>query len=561
MTDQELQNLRMYNITKYLNNCYINKAEPSVDIMKDVEFSEVSEKEVTFFDKKMGHFRSTVKESLAVNCISNIPYEAYQQFVTTDWLYFEKDYDSTLFKGAIIHKNIDLLEKLHDLGLNSALNDRQMRHGYQRRCLDSILNFNFLEKRKGFSILDKDFGQRYLSLVKKATSELEYFNQNAFIGEEKQPLKYANNPDWLQMASNLKRNLNSSGFAKNEILATIASQPELLPLFEDALIILLKNNSKNVKGILGFGEIYPENEYESRNKERETINILSVAFANNNFEAAKMIVDTLGLSPQACLSAYEFNIQEKVDNLSNENYDNEKVQPFALLLKNYFNSSYRKFKEEFFPELDTGYLSLFVLGKDKILKQQILNNKDMVFDTPVSSFKVVSNSEMFNHGKDLSIDMLKQQFDDAIINYDDEEEEYDLPYNTDFTFNDSLFTAKIIDKLNDFLVPEGKKYVYPKDRQTLKHMCLNDFVIEHILKSEKELLNSVDINSIPEIYWNRLTQPLVEQHIVDTLKVKQGSKETNVDIKDFKLLLKTVKLEVELGQNNTNNTRSNKLKI
>lgn len=559
MTDQEINNLRMYNITKYLNNCYINKVEPSIDIMKDVDFSEVSEKEVTFFDKKMGHFRSTIKESLAINCISNIPYEAYEKLVTTDWLYFEKDYDGTLFKTAIIHKNMSLLEKLHDLGLDSALNDRQMAHGYQRRCLDSILNFNFLEKRDGYPILDKDFGQRYLSLVKKATSELEYLYQSVFIGEEKLPLRYTNNPDWLQVASNLKRSSNSSGFTKNEILATLASQSEILPLFENALVILLKNNSKNLQGILGFGEIYPENEYESSNKGRDTINILSVAFENNNFEAAKMIVDTLGLSQENCLLSYENNITEKVNNLTEDRFDDEKAQPFALLLKNYFNGSYRKFKAEFFPELDTGYLSLFVLGKDKTLKQQILDNKDMIFDTPVSEFKTVSNLEMPNGGKDLSTDVLKQQFDNFDEDEDEDEDEY--KNDTDFTFNDSLFTAKIIDKINDFLVPEGKKYVYPKDRTTLKYMSLNDFVIDHILKSEKELLNSVDISSIPEIYWNRLTQPLVEKHIVDTLKVKQGSKETNVDIKDFKLLLKTVKLEVELRQNNTNNTRSNKLKI
>jgi hypothetical protein len=558
MTDQELQNQRMYNITKYLNNCYLNKVEPSKDIMKDVDFSELSSNEIQFFDKKMGHIRSTVNENLAINCISNIPYEAYQQFVDTSWLYFEKDYDGSLFKTSIIHKNIGLIEKLHDIGLDSALNDKQTAHGYQRRCLDSILNFNFLEKREGFPVLDKDFGQRYLALVKKATSELEYFHQVAFIGEEKKPLKYAANPDWLHMATNLKSSYKISGFAKNEILTSLVSQPELLPLFEDALIILMKNNRKNLKGILGFGEIYPENEYETRSGEQDTTNILSVAFANNNFEAAKIIVDTLRLSPQDCLAAFEFNIKERVDNLTEERFENEKVQPFALLLKNYFNSSYSKFKTEFFPELDTGYLPLFVLGKDKTLKQQILDNKDTIFDTPVSEFKIVSNSGMSDSKRNLIVtdEMLKDEYDD-----EGEEISYYTKYNTDFTLNDSLFTAKIIDKLNEFLTTEGKQYFYPKDRKTLKNMCLNDFVIDHLLKSEKELLKSIDITSIPETYWNTFSKPPVLLHFMDTMKIKQGNKEEPIIDSDFKLLLETVKLEVELGKNTSNNTKSNKIKI
>jgi hypothetical protein len=556
MTDQELQNQRMYNITKYLNNCYLNKVEPSKDIMKDVDFSEVSSKEIQFFDKKMGHIRSTVNENLAINCISNIPYEAYQQFVSNSWLYFEKDYDGSLFKTGIVHKNIALIEKLHDIGLDSALSDRQMVHGYQRRCLDSILNFNFLEKREGFPLLDNDFGQRYLALVKKATCELDYFHQTSFIGEEKKPLKYGSNPDWLTMATNLKSSYLPSGFAKNEILVTLVSQPELLPFFEDAIIILMKNNSKNLKGILGFGEIYPENEYDNRNKGAEAVNILSVAFANNNFEAAKIIVDTLRLSPQACLAAFEFNITEKVDNLTEDRFDDEKVQPFALLLKNYFNSSYRKFKAEFFPELDTGYLPLFVLGKDKILKQHILDNKETIFDTPVSEFKIISNSGMSDLQRGISVtetEFLKNKFED-----DDEDDLHYSKNSTDFTLNDSLFTAKIIDKINDFLVPEGKKYVYPKDRNTLRSMSLNDFVIDHILKSEKDLLNNVDINSIPETYWNKLGERVF---ITSIIKLKQGNKETDVDINDFKLLLETIKLKIELGNTAQSTTRSNKLKI
>jgi hypothetical protein len=152
-------------------------------------------------------------------------------------------------------------------------------------------------------------------------------------------------------------------------------------------------------------------------------------------------------------------------------------------------------------------------------------------------------------------EFLKNKFED------DDEDEDDLHYSknsTDFTLNDSLFTAKIIDKINDFLVPEGKKYVYPKDRNTLRSMSLNDFVIDHILKSEKDLLNNVDINSIPETYWNKLGERVF---ITSIIKLKQGNKETDVDINDFKLLLETIKLKIELGNTAQSTTRSNKLKI
>jgi hypothetical protein len=552
--DQEYKNLRMYNITKYLNNCYLNKVDPSMDIMKDVDFSEISAKEIKYFVKNYGYHHININESLAINCISNIPYEAYQNFVTLDWLYFEKDYDSNVFRNGLAQKTISLVEKLHDLGLESALNDRQARHGYIRRCLENILNFNYLDKHSAFPITDNDFGKRYLALVKKTASELEFFHKSVFIGEEP-TLKYSPNVNWLKMASNVKSSSAPSGVDKNEILEILIQQPQLLPLFEDGLLLVMKHDSKNLKGILGFGEVLLDNEYNRRDR-NETTNLLSVAFEHNNIEAGKMIVEALGLSPRECLAAYEGNISREFADLIHKDYDDDKEQPVQLLIKKYFNNSYRKIKANFFPELDTGYLPLFALGKDKKLKQDILNNKEILFEAPISEFR-----DEFNQKP-----LVQSQKNHNSTIYDDDDEEIDdeneQNYGVDFSLNDCLFRAKIINKLNDFLSPEGKKLIYPHDRNSLKHMRYDDFLISHILKFEKEFINTADITSITNTYWDTLSTSSGLHHFIDTLKIKHGGDELKIDKNDFELLLNTVKLEVELSRNNTNtSSKNNKLKI
>lgn len=551
MNNQELKNISMFNITKYLSNCYESKIEPSNDIMKDINFSEVSSKEITYFEKSYGHYRNTITESLAQNCISNLPYEAYEKFVNLNWIYFQKDYNGNIIRSSILEKNISLIEKLHDIGLDSALNDREARHGYIKRCLDNIFSFDLLEKNTHFPINDKDFAQRYLALMKKTASELEYFQQIVYVGDEKKPLKYSPNVDWLKVASNIKSGSSPSALIKNNILEIIAAQSELLPLFEDALLLLMKNDSKNLKGILGFSEINRDDDYYSSRKNIDTpTNILSVAFDNNNLVVAKMIVESLGLSPKDCLMAYEQNITHAIDNLPHEDYDNEKKHPLSLIIKEYFNSSYGKIKKEFFPELDTGYLSLFVLGKDKKLKQQLLDNKEITFDIPISEFR-----------DELNQFEVKTKNSPIIDEFDDEEDEEKFVYNVEFNFNDVLFTAKIIDKLNEFSNIEGKKLIYTKDSSTLNCMQFNDFVIDYILRFEKELLDSVDVNSIPDNHWNKINKPDALNHLKEVLRTKQGNKELTIELSDFKLLLETVKLEVELGKDNTTVSKSNKFKI
>jgi len=547
MTNEDYKKASMYNITNYLYNCYQNKTEPSMELMANVNFSEISSKEVTYYSATIGPNTIKVSENLAQNCISILPYEAYAKFVTTDWMNFPDDYDGKLVSYAIHNKNISLVEKFHEIGLEKALLDKEFAGAYTNKFLVKVLRPSLVSKEEYHKIKEPNFGERYLDILRKATAEINYFHNRIYRLEPDSSIKYSNNIDWLSKATDISRSSSSGGSFKNEILVNLASQPELMPVLEDAFILLLKSNPKDIKSIFGLTPF--DSEQDKGRGYNNIENILSVAFKNNNFAAAKMIVESFGLTEQNCLVAYDNNLRDEFARLEHNGYDFEEDKScgLSLMTKDFFNKYYNDLKSEFFPNSDTEFLPLFLLTKDNDFKKSILNNEDTLFNLPIA--EDFTRGSAFSNKSSVSIQ-------------DDDESDDDIDQPTDsinFTINDCLYMAKIIDTLNKFIEKEGKNLVFPKNRSHLSHMKLSDFVIDHIFRLDKDLLNSVDASSIPDKYWNKFEDSTFKKHLNEILCIKQRRKFIPIDFEEFNMLVKTTRLDTQLAEKT--NFKQSKLKI
>lgn len=510
MTTEEYQKLCQYNITRYLADCHKNKKEASMEFMATVNFNEVSSKEVVYHSDKGERFPININETLAQNCIGNLPFEAYDKFVTADWINSTKDYDGNLVGLIITRRNLPLLEKLHDLGLKKALEDRDYSNDYTRKFLQNVVNVTVvLNDRYGNNpINEEEFSVAYLKLVKKCVCEIDFFYQMNFAGQEKKILKHLKNPDWTKVAAGRYSSNNyrsSPEKSLNQLFVTLGSQPNLNPIFQDAFVHVLKRNPKTIRNILGLD---PSSKKEDQ---EELENILSIAFNTKNFIVAKTLVDTFGLSQDYCLKAYEHNIAESLSKIGN--YSEHGVD---VTLKNYFNKDYQLIKNEFFPELETQYIPLFILGKDKILKSQLLEKQKNIFNQNVTS-------------KDK------------------------------FSINDCIFLAKTLNMATEIMSGEGKKLSFRDDRDSNSRKNLYIHIAEYIIKSEKDLMNTINFKTMSTKHWNKVAEKMDD--FVYLLKIQQNAKSLTLNIDEIKTIMHAAKLNGQLDNSSGNTSKGNKLKI
>jgi hypothetical protein len=517
-TTEDHINSSQYNITRYLNECYKNGKEPSNDIMSLVDFNEVGFKRIKYESDRpeLGIYSIEINETLAQNCITTLPFEAYEKFITADWINYIKERSSitSLTDVAINNNNLPLLERLHDLCLEKALAEeksddpyKSFIHTYQRDLLDRIVNvahvFKDYKKKDLTDEEAKSYAEGYVELVKKCVCEIEYFQQRGFIGREQKPLKYLKNPDWTKRAIHACESDNfriGSNGATNTLLSTLVSDEALISVFQDALIHISKRAPKDIKRYLGLELVNNKNLGIVNNKNEDCKNILSVSFAHGNLAAANITIESFGVTQDDCLKAYERNIEHELNTLSN--YSGERM---PSLLEKHFNTNYQAMKKEFFPDLETQYLPLFVIGKDEQFKQSLLEDKN-ILDKNVTSKEKIS-------------------------------------------INECLLLAKIVSLASDVLSQEGKELSFRNDRDSSNRKNLSHYISEYILNHEKELMNSVDFKDLSKKYWDKIFGQMDEKipDFVNVLTIKQNNKSEVITLQKLETIFEAARLNGELN--------------
>jgi hypothetical protein len=515
-TEEEMRKAQMFSITKYLDACYINGKEPSPEVMQHVDFSEVGSKHIISYHPEHGQFNDYIEESLTENCIRHLPFEAYEKFITIDWLGFTKRSENrsedSIVRKALSRKNISLLERLHDLGIQKALADKDFTHTYTRDYIQKLYLFPLsLNTKYTTAPHSQDFNERFLKLIRKCVCEHDYFGKIAFVKHKNAKLVYKKNPNWIKDCAWFSQSY-SEGIEKslNNALKALASSDKFILLLEDGLIQTAKNYPKDIRYILGL-ESKTKTDIKGNESTDLLDSVLSTAFKASNFIGAKTIVENFGLSEKECFDAYVKNIKEDIYNLTYK-YDDE--APLNTLLTNNFTSFYQNAKRDFFPNLENDYLPLFILGKDEVLKNQLLKDKEKIINITIPFGK---NS---------------------------------------FSLYDSILLAKAVDTISQHLAKEGKSLEFSFLKDDCSNMELKDIVAKHIYYSEKSLLSEVDYNTIPEKAWAKLFE---KESISYFLKLENGKKTSSIEFNDLKVLWEAAMLNIVLS--NDNPEKNKKLKI
>lgn len=145
-----------HNVTKLIEQ-YADNKEFLKTLLENVDFSEITKKqykyEHRFHNEQTDeisypsiHYENK-EQSLAENCIFNLPLSNYEDFITPEWIKFSNEKENSLVPVVLGSRKYDFLNKLLEIStkhLFSLDKDNEeynsYRHSYEQNLLGSILN-------------------------------------------------------------------------------------------------------------------------------------------------------------------------------------------------------------------------------------------------------------------------------------------------------------------------------------------------------------------------------------------------------------------------------------
>lgn len=484
----------LFNITKYLLDCYKRNIEPSQEFMSSVDFSEVSTLKVFYIGLDGQSIHYDIKESLAQNCLTNIPFEAYQKYITPDWLSFSEN-DEGILNSAIYHQNTRFIEKIHLLGFQEAQKNSDFSRTYERNFIKPILKVDRVFYRTGKNEFNESFVNSYHQILQDVTDERKFLSQFNFIGKEIVPFKKSKKKNWVETAC--FENYVSHGSYANTIVASLVTKDLFKNILADALAqILSKNKNKsNLNTILGLTP-------QDNNNSSSELNTLQIAMKHRNVEATSLLIETLELSPQKVRDTYDEFWRDALNGYN-------KKLAFEELFSQEEAQFYSALKKKYFPDLESKLSPLFIFSQDDTLKE---------------ASKTKHN----------------------ILN-----EPFAINLNTLTTMNDLLLLSKIF---NDFLVQWGNKgdaIGLPNDNSSDNNRISTEFTFaRHLIQNEKAVVEKVDLRPIGQDKWDKLE--LFLGQVPDFAKIVKKEGERNksflITSKDLKTWFDVYKLETLLPE-------------
>lgn len=183
-----------FNLTTVILKMYENKLDRKLvkELMKDVDYSQVSE-QMIYFDYNGSQQWHKESETLALNIIHKIPFEAYKDLMTADWINYGKDSDYPLTK-QILYK-IPVVSHLMDLGLEHYLkNTENDSFQYRKKVIEPVIDLENIFLNSSYYGKSKEFFDDFFNLFTKA---LKQYNQIRSIEAKRFDYKFKKNNNWL----------------------------------------------------------------------------------------------------------------------------------------------------------------------------------------------------------------------------------------------------------------------------------------------------------------------------------------------------------------------------
>lgn len=445
MNNEDLKKLRCYNITRYLLSCHIKQQKPDEGLMNLVDFSEVGNIDVVFYTDKNERINYKVEETLAQNCLDNLPFEAYKDYITAEWIGYHKDRESSIISSAFYKREKNFLEHVHQLASHKVQQDKDFQHSYFRLFLEPILNlpFNLSQREKKLS---QEFVDFYYDLFKHAHDEKKYWLESQFEKKEPQkPFKRSKNTQWLSSVLFNKNYRDSDEDAFNSLLSTLTNQTEYKKILDDAL-------SQGIKKFKDISIIRNCVLGKNTQKDKKWENVIANCVISKNLSAINTFVDLLDISNQEVLSSVDLAFAQSIERIQYNSSASE-------ILNNSFANFYDELKKQYFPQQDTKYLVMFAFSDNEEKRSQILQNKDIYFP-------------------------------EKLLIAGDKEK---------ISANDVLLISKCLDDFTKHLQEEQKKIHY--DINSLNKNSILSFV-RFIRDKSPQLIASVDMREVPQETWD-----------------------------------------------------------
>lgn len=239
----EYKELSKLNITRLIENAYNNNIELPQDFVKNINFHEKGQHKFMLDNQTR-----EIEESLALNCITTLPFHIYKKYVTTDWI-LDKNLGSNPIEKFHYHGSYEFLDYLLDICIEHnktiPLNYKErnkeqsnFHYKYNNDFLDMLINFERLTELTGsFKLIkEKENTENNFKLFKKALKEKfshAEIERNSIL-EENETSKQYDPENWFKHYNYIKNysrcNLNLKDFIENLVM-----QPQKSSIFFDIM--------------------------------------------------------------------------------------------------------------------------------------------------------------------------------------------------------------------------------------------------------------------------------------------------------------------------------------
>jgi hypothetical protein len=494
----------LYNITKYLLSCYQQGTEPVKELMEKVDFSEISSLNVFYLDSEKHLIQYEIKESLAKNCLNYIPFEAYEKYITADWLNYSENQDG-IISSAIYRQNTKFIDKLNKLGFEKAQVDNDYCHSYLRNFIAQILKVERtfgVDSRKEWNT---DFLKSYHDVLQKVSDEHKFLlNFHYYLGEKKTPYKKSRKNNWVESAS--RENYTSNGSYDNTIISVLASNNQFKDMLADAIsqVIISSKKKEKLIEILGVNDKTGKDFYE---------NSLVVAIKSNSFECVGLIIEAAGLNMEEVRDNYDSIIEKHIDSCKNIY--------FKSLFSEASGDFYLNIQKKYFPDLESRYSQVFVFSKNKELKEKIEKTKVNY----LTSFLKIEDKNNTNIGEILK---LTKVFNDFISQWKD----------------------------------MGKIIELPDNSYDVRNVPIEFGFAKYLVEERKDIVDNISLTNIYDVEWQKLKKLIKDVPVLFKIVEKNGGLKKNIVVsqQEIETWFDAYKLNILLVDNGVEQ-KSKKIKI
>lgn len=393
MTNEEIEDISKFNITKFILHCFENNIPIQDSFFENLNLKEISIVKVEYFDETGRYIHYYITESLMENMIKHVPLEVYKKHINYKWIeevfLTEKD-DSKLIDKILQYEKIDLLEYLHEICFEKAQKDKNFVNTYISSYLQPILNLKENIRKLNYNDENNESKinliERYRILIDTCFKEKKHFIEELYNSNGKRKSKKTQPSFWIE---ELEHNYNYKydfDYNFNDFLSLLLQKEFNTPLLIDSLEQFKTKYSKKLDFILGL---------DKKNDNME--NILKVAIKNKNLKGIDLILKKFNINPLEVLEAFNQNIEENWSYVKNNN-----IEDFQKMIIENCNDFYFTLKDKYFKDKDSYYLQLFIFNPEIESKKtnNIINN--------------IINS--LDNDNNLTIDIEKRHsFKDALI--------------------------------------------------------------------------------------------------------------------------------------------------